>query len=821
MSQWPELRNHLKNNCDVSACEEGENDAEAPESNKEDALSTEEPPVVVPERTLDDGTYVIKSSVSGRKVIDVTGNKNKSRTNIQMHNSNGTNAQKWDIKRDEQTGYYTISKKGTNLVLDVSGARVVEGNNVWLYESNGSDAQLWEISRRHGYYSLISKLDKNFVLSIANGLVQNGSNVQLGLDTDSQNQLFSFITVNPYVAPGQQLITGDGAYTIQSSNKQYVVDIAGGSRKSGANAQLYSSNKTGAQRFYFHNDGQGYYWITTIGSGKAIAAANYDVVSGANVVQSDYANSNLQKWAISYSGGSLMLINKATGLVLDVAGGQFKNRTNVQIWERNNTASQKFTLSETSVLDEGIYTLESFLNASKVIDVAGASTSRSASKVHLFSANKTNAQKFQVIRMEDGNYRLRTAASGGWLTATDTGDVVQQGYSKTDSSVNNTWKPVWNGSYFSILNLATQKVIDVSGARISNGTHIQTYNQNGTDAQHFYFTATSLINAGSHRIQSSFGTLLGIANSSTSDGSSLITTNAKGSKSQNFIFKSVGTNTYVITNKNSNKSLGINGTSTIDGAPVIQKSADGSNNQRWVAEIIDGGYISLTNLNSGKQLKADRNEGAQVYQGINNDTAGFGWKILSPANWCDMGWLLENNKYYFVFADGHKQAFNKSSYRTYAKIANLKSRTKYLISVDRDLTYTNVYLKQNDIWVPHKTFLCSVGRGGVRTTPAGLTKIGRRVYVSRVSEPSGLREFYVTEFRRHTSSDPKLGGSGGYYKNGDFGWAFHSVLYKGYTNKVGDGRLGRHISNGCVRIATANAKWIYNNIIRGTTCFIY
>lgn len=36
-----------------------------------------------------------------------------------------------------------------------------------------------------------------------------------------------------------------------------------------------------------------------------------------------------------------------------------------------------------------------------------------------------------------------------------------------------------------------------------------------------------------------------------------------------------------------------------------------------------------------------------------------------------------------------------------------------------------------------------------------------------------------------------------------------------------DGRLGMHLSHGCVRLQIDNAKWIYNNIPRGTTVVVY
>ena len=36
-----------------------------------------------------------------------------------------------------------------------------------------------------------------------------------------------------------------------------------------------------------------------------------------------------------------------------------------------------------------------------------------------------------------------------------------------------------------------------------------------------------------------------------------------------------------------------------------------------------------------------------------------------------------------------------------------------------------------------------------------------------------------------------------------------------------DGRLGQHVSQGCVRLPIDQAKWIYDNIPYGTTVVTY
>ncbi|MDO4875955.1 MAG: L,D-transpeptidase family protein, partial [Oscillospiraceae bacterium] len=50
----------------------------------------------------------------------------------------------------------------------------------------------------------------------------------------------------------------------------------------------------------------------------------------------------------------------------------------------------------------------------------------------------------------------------------------------------------------------------------------------------------------------------------------------------------------------------------------------------------------------------------------------------------------------------------------------------------------------------------------------------------------------------------------------------HSITYKGHNGKtVLDGRLGARVSHGCIRLATKDAKWIYDNVPSYSRCIIY
>ena len=93
--------------------------------------------------TLSDGvTYVFACSNASRKVWDVAGGLSSNGANVQMYNSNMTQAQRWLVHEDEY-GFLTFENTGSGLLFDVSGGIAESGRNVQPYMANGTRAQKW------------------------------------------------------------------------------------------------------------------------------------------------------------------------------------------------------------------------------------------------------------------------------------------------------------------------------------------------------------------------------------------------------------------------------------------------------------------------------------------------------------------------------------------------------------------------------------------------------------------------------------------------------------------------------------------------------
>ena len=115
---------------------------------------------------------------------------------------------------------------------------------------------------------------------------------------------------------------------------------------------------------------------------------------GANV---QLWNSNLsaaQKWRVSYdSEGLATITNVASGKVLDAQWGSSRPGTNVTQWSNNGSRAQKWKIVTG---DKGRITIVSALDSSIVLDISGARRSAGAN-VQLWTANGSDAQSFEFI----------------------------------------------------------------------------------------------------------------------------------------------------------------------------------------------------------------------------------------------------------------------------------------------------------------------------------------------------------------------------------------------------------------------------------------
>ena len=130
----------------------------------------------------------------------------------------------------------------------------------------------------------------------------------------------------------------------------------------------------------------------------------------------------------------------------------------------------------------------------------------------------------------------------------------------------------------------------------------------------------------------------------------------------------------------------------------------------------------------------------------------------------------------------------------------------YVVTVNRKQNKVFVFSKDTENKYTHliKAFICSVGTGpGDNETPEG---------IFFTNEKYLWRALY--------------GGSYGQYAIRFYGaYLFHSVPYskknKGALKSEEYNKLGTAASQGCIRLAVEDAKWLYDNCAQGTLVYIY
>lgn len=132
----------------------------------------------------------------------------------------------------------------------------------------------------------------------------------------------------------------------------------------------------------------------------------------------------------------------------------------------------------------------------------------------------------------------------------------------------------------------------------------------------------------------------------------------------------------------------------------------------------------------------------------------------------------------------------------YVNSNNIASATNYLIWVNLSSFKVNIYKGSKNNWNLVHSYVCTIGKPST-PTPKGNYTVGVKGLYFGVNK--GYKCWYYTQFKGN--------------------YLFHSIIYN-LDGSVRDGRLGMKLSDGCIRLVKENAKWIYDNIPRGTKVVI-
>ena len=514
--------------------------------------------------TVDDGVYVLRSAASNKTVAVESGHK-ASGGNVFQWSDNSRVGERWQLQRSG--GHYVVRSIQTNLVLDVYGAGKANGANVQLWKANGSAAQQWDlVDNGDGSYSLRSVCN-GLVLDVSGGSRSNGANIQVWQGNGTNAQKFSLESTKPIP---------EGTYAIRSAaGTSKVLDVPSASSSNGARIQLWEKNGSSAQKWALTYDANtGYYRLSAACSGKVLDVPAANGSNGTRLQQYQSNGSAAQTWDIrKASGNACSIKTPLTSRALDVPAGNASNGAQVQLWDSNGTKAQQWAFEEdVPTIEDGLYTIASSLDSSKVLDVASASMSPDA-RMQVYSANGTLAQKWSVSLDEaTKTYTIKSANSGLYLS--DANGTLKGADSISDAS---RWTPK-SGSNGGVtfVNASTKRALDLSCGSTSNGNSVGTYASNGTGAQSWKLSRVSAIGDGTYVLSTytDLGKALDVSGGSKSDGAAVQVYQKNGTAAQAWTVKSAGNGYVSIANAGS--AMAVSARLSSSTHPMAQRHSSGS-----------------------------------------------------------------------------------------------------------------------------------------------------------------------------------------------------------------------------------------------------
>ena len=869
-------------------------------------------------RTVADGVYSLASKADPSKVLDVAGGSVSNGGNVQAWAANGTAAQRFRLTCGDD-GFYTIQNLKSGKVLDVADANLVPGTNVQQWDANGTDAQKWAVrANADGSYTIVSKAN-GLALDLSGSTVADGSNAQCWQLDGSGSQSF--------VLDGSkhERTVADGVYVVSSGlGGRKVLDMTGGSTANGARLQIWDSNMTEAQAFRFtYDDETGLYSIVSVKSGKALDATDGKCSNGTAVQQWGSNGTMAQRWAVLRDSGGLSIRSALDeSQALDVANASASNGAKLQLYASNGTAAQRFSL--VSVEHEkvepcadlhldGWYEIAPTSNGGLRFDVADGSRSNGA-KIQLYSSNSTlaqlfrfeykdgcyriisansgkaiemqngsivpgvpvvqesvgndDAQKFSVVKGEDGSYTFKCVANSLSLDLNSVASGEKVVGNTSSSSFNLVEKSdlLAEGIYSFATALNEGKVLDVADGSTSDGANVQLYSSNGTFAQkwkvskaehagntyrfesiksgkylavngnnvcqkaydensEYQLWTPASIEAGAYILKNvGTGTVLDVSNASTTDGANIQVYSSNGSNAQRFFLKKadpVRGVTYALhSSLNYGQVIDVADGSSSDGANIQSWASNDTGAQKWNVYQNGDGTYRVINAANGKALDVKDGKafaGANIQQYSWNGTAAQKWIIEYQGEGAFSLASMANRNLVIEVSGG--SAVNGSNIQLGAKDGSAKQKFSF-----EETTYVPPMPSDKQVMLNCITgtssgtqWLIAVDRSthkvGVFRGSAGNWSMW--YYWSCVTgapaTPTITGTYRTTGFKRDAlSTDSRAIYCTQIWQ----GYFFHSIL-------ASESELGQSLSHGCIRMAYSSAKWIHDNIYAGTTVVIY
>ena len=643
------------------------------------------------ENHLENGIYTINSALSSKKVLDIEAGNKAAGANVQLYDSNNTDAQKFILRYLGYGNLFRVVNVASNKALDTKDHKTGNGTNVLQANQNSSvSAQIWRIVKGNDGKYVCYNASCNKVLDVAGASTANGANVQIYQWNSSTAQKWNFKKVSGTEAvdiDGKDAEIAEGWYTMRTAGTAKVIAVKNSSIANNADICLQEPGL--GERTYFHIEpvGGGKYEIRAFCSNKLLTNQwGGDSQDAGNIVQSTDSNLSTQRWYIRVSKKNknyLSIVSSSDqNYVMTLKDDKMVYGNTITAARSTGVRNQRWMLANIGNPNIGApyhnhtYKIQSFSNTKVVLSTDGQSKQNQAN-VQLMTKVNGAGEMWKFMKVGYGNlYRITNAYTGLSLDAKNAGTA--NGTNVWQYTANNTDAQLWRimptdttKKKFVIFNANSGKVLDVYAGNLNPGANIQLYAMNNTNAQFWSFTSADInrfipVNtAVTLRQKGNTGRLIEVKDGSKDNGAVVQVYAERGNTDQSFIFYRKDTSIYKIKNVASNKYLDIK--STANGGEVISTAAKDVDSQLW--KILPTGdndasfYVvnvktgyALTSSNASNTKAVCKTYTKALVQKFYFDTpiiktgwqkVGSNWRYYDKNGNAYRDAFLEDGKYYF------------------------------------------------------------------------------------------------------------------------------------------------------------------------------
>jgi len=296
-----------------------------------------------------------------------------------------------------------------------------------------------------------------------------------------------------------------GQYVIRplvSSTRTLTVKSA--SIKSGANIYLYSCDMASNQLFDVSYDSLGRALIKNVNSKKYMSVSSKKAKRGTNVVQRTKSSSKTQRWILEPAGTSngqkVFRVRSALSgkYYLHLAAGKDRNAANIRIWTANKSNAEKFIFVNTKsyaapaaapAVKNGIYKISSALSSSLFLSLPNNSTKNGA--VPALAKSSNSLSQLFMFTYKDGYYQIRSLVSAKSMTI-KSGSVLAKAstiqYSDSDKLSQRFKLVKTSGGTYQMIAKTGGLALRVASGVAASGRTLETWYPSSANSQKFTLT---------------------------------------------------------------------------------------------------------------------------------------------------------------------------------------------------------------------------------------------------------------------------------------------------------------------------------------------